>query len=351
MSSAQTMKIFNIISKIEQILEESPKSKFGTTNRRTVDVDMLYDILGDLKVTIPEDIRRAGGVIAEGENILREANENADEIIDAAQHEAEELTRQAQDAAEKVYNQAVEEYNALVSESSVYQEAQARAAQMTAEAEEQSGTMMNSAKQYADDILADVQRYLYQYTRILNENREQLDAPVLEEPPVAAPRRERGARESASQAPVQQASRRQAASESYDEPRARQSAEPRYRASEDDYLSDESARRSVSQPPRQAVPRARDIEDSYAGATEPVPRQRQSQYVPERGRDDDYQAGETAKKRGWFKRMLEGDGEDDYEDWDEDVAAEKPKKKKAKLFEFVTVEEDDDDYDEDYDYE
>ena len=78
MSSAQTMKIYSIISRIEQELEESPRTKFaGATNKRIVEIDRLFDLLSDLKVTIPEDIRRATGIIAEADNTIRDAKENA----------------------------------------------------------------------------------------------------------------------------------------------------------------------------------------------------------------------------------------------------------------------------------
>ena len=77
MSSAQTMKIFSIINRIKQELEESPRSKFGGTNKRVVEVDRLLDLLEDLKVVIPEDIRRATGIISEAENTIADAKESA----------------------------------------------------------------------------------------------------------------------------------------------------------------------------------------------------------------------------------------------------------------------------------
>ena len=77
MSSAQTMKIYSIISRIEQVLNDSPKYKLGGGNKKIVEVEELFDLLGDLKVTIPEDIRRASGIIAEETNILGDANEQA----------------------------------------------------------------------------------------------------------------------------------------------------------------------------------------------------------------------------------------------------------------------------------
>ena len=184
MSSAQTMKIYSIISRIEQVLNDSPKYKLGGGNKKIVEVEELFDLLGDLKVTIPEDIRRASGIIAEESNIIGDANEQAEETISKAKADAEDLMKQAQEAAEKVYNQSVQEYEALVSQESVYQEAVARAKQMQDEAMESANAIINGSRQYADDMLADVQRYLNDYIKMLNTNREELNvqsAPEYEE--------------------------------------------------------------------------------------------------------------------------------------------------------------------------
>ena len=97
MSSAQTMKIYSIISRIEQELEESPRTKFaGATNKRIVEIDRLFDLLSDLKVTIPEDIRRATGILAEANNTIRDARENAKDMVEQAQQEADQIMGQAQ---------------------------------------------------------------------------------------------------------------------------------------------------------------------------------------------------------------------------------------------------------------
>ena len=181
MSSAQTMKIYSIISRIEQVLNDSPKYKLGGGNKKIVEVEELFDLLGDLKVTIPEDIRRASGIIAEESNILGDANEQAEETISKAKADAEDLMKQAQEAAEKVYNQSVQEYEALVSEESVYQEAVARAKRMQEEAIENANAITNGSRQYADDMLADVQRYMNGYIKMLNSNREELNVQAAPE--------------------------------------------------------------------------------------------------------------------------------------------------------------------------
>ena len=58
-NNIQNMQIFTIIGQIEDMVENSPRPKIGGANKRVIDVEEMMDLLGDLKVTIPEDIRRA----------------------------------------------------------------------------------------------------------------------------------------------------------------------------------------------------------------------------------------------------------------------------------------------------
>ena len=56
-NNIQNMQIFTIIGQIEDMVENSPRPKIGGANKRVIDVEEMMDLLGDLKVTIPEDIR------------------------------------------------------------------------------------------------------------------------------------------------------------------------------------------------------------------------------------------------------------------------------------------------------
>ena len=175
MSSAQTMKIYSIISRIEQELEESPRTKFaGATNKRIVEIDRLFDLLSDLKVTIPEDIRRATGILAEANNTIRDARENAKDMVEQAQQEADQIMGQAQASAENLYHQAQVDFENRVSESEVYKEAFARAKEITTEAETNANAIYNGARKYADEILCDLQRYMSEYHEMIGANRKEL---------------------------------------------------------------------------------------------------------------------------------------------------------------------------------
>lgn len=67
-NNAQNMQIFTIIGQLEDLIETSPRPKIGGgANKRLVSADEMMDLIGDLKVTIPEDIRRANSVIIDSQ--------------------------------------------------------------------------------------------------------------------------------------------------------------------------------------------------------------------------------------------------------------------------------------------
>ncbi len=169
----QSLRIFTVLSQIEQVLESAPRQKFSSGNRRIVDVDELYDLLGDLKVTIPEDIRRANSVLIEADTLLDHANQEAVDIVEQAQREAAKIRLLAE-----------EEFEARVAEDKVSQEVQRRAELLQQHAERNATIVYNGAKQYADEILMDVQRYLMEYHHMVAQNRAELGVAQVEAVPV-----------------------------------------------------------------------------------------------------------------------------------------------------------------------
>lgn len=317
MSTAQTMKIYSIISSIEQELEESPRTKFGGQSRRVVEIERLYDLLGDLKVTIPEDIRRATGVLAEADNRINDAKEQAEEILAQAHEEADSVLSQAQASAENLYHQAQVEYETRISDAEVYKEACARAAQISSEAETNANAIYNGARKYADDILSDVQRYLSEYHAMIAQNRNELGvpAPAAPEPPRAY--------QQPAYAPAQQSAYAPEAQPAYQQP----AQQPAYQQQQSAHAVDDGMTRQFERPAAPQRTRARELERE----------------------DEEYEAPrrEKPKKKGFLSKMFEIDDEDEEfdEEWEQDDAhrREKPKKQRKKLFDF-SDDEDDDEY-------
>lgn len=306
MSTAQTMKIYNIIGKIERELNEAPRKKFGAQDERVVETDRLFDLLDDLKVTIPEDIRRASGVISEAENTINEAKERANDIVEKAQQEADDMLAQAQTSAENLYHQAESEFQARVSDAEVYKEAYTLAQQIHAEAEANANAIYNGARKYADDILADIQRYISEYHRMIATNREELGVIPEPEKPAYQPEPRR-------QAPVQ----------------------PQAAPLQSAVLAPEYA----------------DDAQPVDGATRPFTRaDAHAMQEPHHDDGNGYEDEETVKptkKKGLFKRMFEADDDEEFDEEDEDwepeaKPAKQKQKKKKKMFDFDDDEDDTD---------
>ena len=299
MSNAQTMKIYSIISRIEEELRESPSPKFANnTNKRIVEIERLFDLLEDLKVTIPEDIRRATGILAEADNMIADAKDNCDEIIENAQKEANQILEQAQTSAEQLYKDAQTEFESRVSDSEVYKMAFEKANEITAEAENNANQIYNGARKYADDLLTDLQKYLSEYHSLISDNRKELNVVPEDKQPndlVTEPAKE------------------------FDEKIA-QSKQIEYKE-----FTDPSPRPVPKKP---FFENPQDFEKPAAVS------------VAYSDDSDDYdEEEEKPKKKSFFQKMFEieddddEDFEDDYEDDEEDEEEEKkPKKKLPKFF-------------------
>lgn len=214
------MQIYTIIGQIEDVLEASQKPKIGGgPTKRIVDIEELKDLLGDLKVTIPDDIRRANSVILESSTMLDNAAENAKDLVDNAQSQADDLIAQANATSERIVEKAKQEYERLVSEDEIYQEAQKRAQLLAMKAEHNAALVYENAKCYANDVLLDLENFLNEYRQLVDKNRCTLEAkqpaqPVYQQPvqqqavhqeaPVAPPARQQRKPKPPVAAPIQE---------------------------------------------------------------------------------------------------------------------------------------------------
>lgn len=195
-NNTQNMQIFTIIGQLEDMIERSPKPKLSNgANKRVIDAEEMIDLLGDLKVTIPEDIRRANSVMIEAQTMIDNADEHARELVANAQTESDRLIAQAHATADDIVEKAKQEYERLVQEDEIYQEAQRRAELLAKKAEANASLVFENAKCYADDVLKDLESFLGEYKQLVAINRKDLDARAQE--PQSAPQPE-------AQQPVQQ---------------------------------------------------------------------------------------------------------------------------------------------------
>jgi hypothetical protein len=118
------MDIQHLVDRLEQALNEStrvPLSAFIVVNEEKV-----YSLLDQMRVAVPEEIKRANRIEAEKERILAQAKEEAERIRDLARQEANELVKRdaivnaAQNRAEHIVEKARRDSEALRQDADVY---------------------------------------------------------------------------------------------------------------------------------------------------------------------------------------------------------------------------------------
>jgi cell division septum initiation protein DivIVA len=118
------MDIQHLIDRLEQSLNESRRVPLTTS--LIVDEDRIFNIIDQMRVSIPEEVKRAGRVEAEKDRILAQAKEEAERIRGLAKQEAMELvkrdaiTASAQQRAENIIERARREAEGLRHDADVY---------------------------------------------------------------------------------------------------------------------------------------------------------------------------------------------------------------------------------------
>lgn len=113
-------------SKIEQLIEdifdfvENSKSSFANPNKVTIHRDVLYDMLDELRITTPEEIKKCQKVITNRNAIIEDARKKAAIIIEEANSKASvivddsEMVHQANAKAKEIVSDAVDEARKII---------------------------------------------------------------------------------------------------------------------------------------------------------------------------------------------------------------------------------------------
>lgn len=122
--------VFNLLEELEAVLDQSRAVPFSS--KVTVDKEELYDIITEIKMRLPNEIKQSKWVIEERNKILIDAQKEADEIIKNAE----------------------ERLSKLVDENEVTKMAYEQAAVIIENSKKTSKEMRLGATEYADSVLA-----------------------------------------------------------------------------------------------------------------------------------------------------------------------------------------------------
>lgn len=144
------MDVLNLIDEVEDIVEAGTSVPFSS--KVMVDRGELLEIIKEIRIKLPDEIKQAAWIKDERQRILAEAQKDADTII----------------------NEANYKLNELVDDEEIIRVANSRAEEILTRAQNNAKEIRLGALEYADNLLLETQENLKELIQLLNDNRKEL---------------------------------------------------------------------------------------------------------------------------------------------------------------------------------
>ena len=135
--------IVQLLDELEDIIENGRSAPFS--NRVSIDKDEVYDLISELRVKLPNELKQAQWIIEERNKILIDAQREADQIVKSAE---ERLQR-------------------MIDENEVTKKAYDQAAAIIDSAKKNAKEMRLGAVEYSEGILTDVENRLKELKEVV----------------------------------------------------------------------------------------------------------------------------------------------------------------------------------------
>ncbi|MCU0258409.1 MAG: ATPase [Solirubrobacteraceae bacterium] len=144
------MDVLVLIDKLDDLVHNA--RTVPLTDSVMVDREEIYDLLDQMRSTIPEEIKQARWIVKERQEMLAEAKQEADRVLREAQERAEQLA----------------------SEMEVVRLADRQAGQVLEDAREREREIRLGAEDYADEVLGNLEVNLDKFLAAVRRGRERL---------------------------------------------------------------------------------------------------------------------------------------------------------------------------------
>ena len=138
------MDILQLIDRLEELFNES--KNIPQTRNVMVDEDRMLDIIDQMRIAIPEEVKKAQQLLGQRDRVLAQAQEEANRTLELARQKADQL----------------------VTKDNILVEAQRRAEQITAHARAEAENTRGDADEYVIDSLTQLQAELERITNQVN---------------------------------------------------------------------------------------------------------------------------------------------------------------------------------------
>lgn len=144
------MDVLKLVDEIEDMIESGGTVPFS--KKVMIDSEEILDIIKEIRLRIPDEIKQATWIKEEKQRILADAQNDADNILNDAEYKLEEL----------------------IEGESITKIAQERAKEIIMKAQNNAKEIRLGAMEYADSLLLETQENLKEVIILINDNRKEL---------------------------------------------------------------------------------------------------------------------------------------------------------------------------------
>ena len=144
------MEIFTLLEALEDMLDKSRGIPFS--NKCIVSKEEILDIIKEIRLKLPDELKQAKWVKEERQRILVEAQNEADEVIKEAE------------------NRII----SMIDEHEITRKAYEKKVEIIETANEMSREITKGTKDYADNVLSGIEVALEEALKVIQNNRKEL---------------------------------------------------------------------------------------------------------------------------------------------------------------------------------
>ena len=149
-------RIEQLISEIEEYID-SCKFQALSNSKIIVNKEELEELLVELRLRIPDEIKKYQKIISQQETILNEAQAQADAMLDDAKKQADSMVAQASEQTSEMINEHEIMQRAYAHANEVVEQASIQAQAIVDSAVNDANGIRQSSIQYTDDMLRSLQ--------------------------------------------------------------------------------------------------------------------------------------------------------------------------------------------------
>jgi cell division septum initiation protein DivIVA len=148
------MDILTLVDRMEEVIDHG--RNVPMTQQRMVDTDKLYELIDEVRAQYPDELKQARWIVKERQEMLEEAEKEANRILEEARERAQ----------------------ALAAEQEVVKLAEQQAAEILDEARSREREIRLGAEDYADEMLANLEANLGKLLTAVQRGRDRLQGRV-----------------------------------------------------------------------------------------------------------------------------------------------------------------------------